>query len=94
MEKMVKLGEKRIILNVQHSKIGGCYPRLFIELDEKSYVNLDVTIGAPFPMKKTDFEDWAPDALEITEEEFLVELKDNGIGIRWEDFKKSLKGEV
>ena len=52
----------RVVVQVQESKIGQTYPRIFVE--EKfgeSYVNVDCVLGAAFKMREKDFEDWFDD---------------------------------
>lgn len=57
----------RTVVNVQYSKIGGSYPRIFVE-DKPSgiYYNFDLTLNAVFNMKASDFEDWWADATPIS----------------------------
>jgi hypothetical protein len=70
MEKLMKISDKRVILNVQYSGIGFGYPRLFIEVSDTQYINFDITVNGLFPMKKKDFNDWLEGAEEIPEADY------------------------
>ena len=48
----------RVIINEECSSIGYCYPRVFIEKDVDNHVNLDLTLGAYFKQKLSEFESW------------------------------------
>ena len=89
MEKLITIHNKRIIINVQYSQIGRGYSRLFIEVNENEYINLDTTLGACFKMKKSSFEDWLVDAKhisDITEVRKLIEES----GVCYEKFLEYL----
>ena len=94
MEKMFKVNDKRVVLVMEHSKIGYGYPRVFIEIIPKQeYVNLDVCVGVPFGMKQESFEDWAADATPLEdEEEIAKECLDHGVS--YDAIKKLLTGEL
>jgi hypothetical protein len=76
MEYLLKINNSRIILNVQHSKIGGSYPRLFVEISEEEYINIDLTLGAAFKMYKKDFNDWLQDSIEVKDDEVKKTLEE------------------
>lgn len=78
MTKLMMIDDERVILNVQYSKIGYGYPRLFIEIGDKHY-NLDLTVMAMFKMKAEDFADWAEDAEIVPAEEIEKLLKEHNI---------------
>lgn len=69
MEKYFEINGHKVIINKPQSKIGYTYPRLFIQESAENYVNLDLTIGHAFRMKKKDFEDWLEDAIKIEDED-------------------------
>lgn len=71
MAKIMTVNECRVILDVQTSGIGYSYPRFFVELPSEC-VNIDVTVGGIFKMKKSDFEDWASDAEKVSDPEKVV----------------------
>lgn len=78
-EKLMVLEGKRVILNAQYSKVGNCYPRLFIEATPEQYINADLTIGTAFRMEKKDFHDWLEDAETILEAQHDQVLTDYNI---------------
>jgi len=90
MDFLLTIEGKRVILNVQYSKIGCSYPRLFIEFSENEYVNYDVFLNAEFKMKKDDFNDWLVDAKPIPEESYEETLRE--FGINYKKLKDALKG--
>lgn len=67
----------RFIINDERSKIGYCYPRLFIEVGDE-YVNIDFTLGTAFKMKRQQFESWL-DGTEIIDADPKKVCKDLGI---------------
>mgnify|MGYP007112902920 CR=1 FL=1 len=70
------MNEVRIIINVQHSKIGYAYPRLFIEFQpEEKYINYDLTLGATFRMPKEDWDDWFEDSVDVDAKVICDEYK-------------------
>lgn len=94
MTKMFSICGKRVILNMEHSKIGYGYPRVFIETEpEQEYINLDVFLGAPFRMEKKDFEDWAADAQPLEDEAVITE-ECTQHGVSYETLKKVLMGQT
>lgn len=66
-----------VILNIQYSKIGFGYPRIFFKAGEK-YNNLDLTLGHVFPMTKEDWNSWFDEELEelTTSDEIATALQD------------------
>jgi hypothetical protein len=89
MEYLLSINGKRVILNMEFSKIGNCYSRLFIEFAEDDYINFDVMLGQTFKMKKEDFIDWLSEAEELPEEDY--EQKLNDCGINYNKLKEILK---
>lgn len=83
----------RVVVNVQQSKIGFSYPRIFVEehLKEK-YVNYDLTVGAAFKMKESDFEDWWSDAEPLSLHDMCIKVGLEEMPVR--DFLKGLRPEV
>ena len=68
----------RVVVQVQESRIGLTYPRIFVEEKfGKSYVIVDCTLGAAFNMRQKDFEDWFNDGEPATLQEAC---KTSGIG--------------
>lgn len=63
------LGGHTFLLNIQSSKVGFAYPRLFIEVQPDEHLVLDLTLGAAFKMKEEDWSDWMSDCEEITTDE-------------------------
>lgn len=69
----------RFILNEEYSKIGYCYPRIFVEnAKTQEYTNIDVTIGACFKQSKSDFESWI-DGTEMRGESYETICKSLGL---------------
>lgn len=76
-----QMGGYEILLNIQYSRIGNPYPRIFLHLpgEEGKYLNLDLAIDAAFKMKAKDFNDWKEGAEKLTGEEIDKQLLINGI---------------
>ena len=69
----------RFIINSQYSKIGGCYPRIFIA-DEKGFHNWDLTLNHIFGMTEENFLSWLDDVVTLTtDEEKRAALKEVGV---------------
>lgn len=90
-EKIYNSNGTEIILNVQYSKIGNGYPRIFIKQKDGICVNMDVTIGACFKMDQEDFQDWKKDAEIRTKEEFRQDFVENGLKLSEPKFDEWLK---
>jgi len=95
-EKYCSTNDNEFIINVQESKIGNCYPRIFIHsIDNDSFVNLDLSLPAIFKMKESDFCDWKADAEHIDEEKFYSLLKGMEINLdAFSDIVKELNKDV
>lgn len=88
MEKLFTIDGVKMILNIQFSKIGYSYPRLFIEvIPNGDYLNLDLSIGRCFTMPQKDWLDWLEDAEEITDMEKVKELCSE-YGLKFETLSK------
>lgn len=59
----------KILLNIEQSKIGYSYPRLFIEASNGEHINFDLTVGQLFGMSQKNWDDWMTDCETITIEE-------------------------
>ena len=66
-----------IIVNIQYSEIGFGYPRLFIKLKDKSYINVDLTIGSGFKMSQRDWNSWFDDDMVVEADAHTVLSKIN-----------------
>lgn len=55
---LFRIGPLCFILNVQQSSIGYSYPRIFISYPDRSYLNVDLTLGACFAMTEKDWLSW------------------------------------
>lgn len=73
MANLITVSGLRMILNVQYSKIGSPYPRLFVETPKYEYVNIDLTLGASFKMPEKDWLDWIEDAIVVEDAKALLE---------------------
>ena len=85
---LFRVGVLSFILNVQQSKIGYSYPRIFIRFPDNSYLNCDLSIGTLFKMTAENWDSWI-DGTEIklnTIEE--VRAKCHEAGINWDEFEK------
>ena len=83
-----KIGFMTFILNDESSGIGYSYPRIFVAFLDGSCLNLDLSIGAIFPMTMEDFQSWS-DGSEIrldTIEE--VEKVFSNLSLSFENFKQ------
>lgn len=82
-----ELSGHQVLLNIQSSKIGYSYPRIFIEEAPDRHINLDLCLGAAFKMPEEDWADWISDCEEITQEEAREYLKPY---IKWDVFEQVL----
>ncbi len=83
-----RVGVLCFILNVQQSKIGYAYPRIFVRFPDDSYLNCDLSIGALFKMTAKDWDSWIDGTeihLDAIEE---VRAKCSEAGINWDEFEK------
>lgn len=71
-----------VILHCQSSKIGYCYPNIFINVDNVHYVNVDCTIPTMFNMTKADFDSWL-DGTEIylSTDEMYHQFREYGLDV-------------
>ena len=83
-EKVMTISGHRVIANVQCSEIGYSYGRLFIEEKPgQTYINFDLTLGATFSMKQSDWEDWLADA-ELVEDEQKMRQTIRQLGVNYD----------
>lgn len=67
-----------ILLNVQYSKIGYPYPRLFVEAKPGvKYYNLDLTVEAIFDMPVENWNSWIDDVIDVEPMSVINELNLN-----------------
>ena len=85
-----KHGEAEVIINVQYSKIGAGYPRLFVRKNGKC-LNVDLTIGAVFGMTQEDWESWFDGSLHETESETEITQGLSDIGMDASAFLTALE---
>jgi len=85
---LFRIGPLMFILNVQHSSIGYGYPRIFISFPDCSYVNLDLTLGALFPMSEADWSSWFDNELVSLYNIKDVNKKMEEAGINWPELEK------
>lgn len=79
MSKHFTHGKVEVITNVEYSKIGAGYPRIFIKMNG-TYHNIDLTIGTTFPMSEADWKSWFDEELQelATHEEIVAALTEVG----------------
>ena len=83
-EKVMTISGHRVIANAQYSAIGYGYGRLFIEEKPgEAYINFDLTLGATFSMKQSDWEDWLEDA-ELVEDEQTKRMLIRQLGVNYD----------
>lgn len=71
-----------LILHCQSSKVGYCYPNIFINVSNEKYVNVDCTIPAIFSMTKADFDSWLDGTeIPVTTEEMLYQFREHGLSV-------------
>lgn len=56
----------QIISDIQVSKIGYSYPRLFVEIvPGEKYINIDLFLKSAFNMPVENWNDWSADTVEV-----------------------------
>lgn len=82
-------GGATVIINRQFSKIGACYPRVFIR-KENDFINFDLSLNHCFGMKEEDFNDWLSNAGKL---DYIEDVKTNlsEIGLNAETFLTALE---
>ena len=85
---LFRVGPLMFILNVQQSSIGYGYPRIFISFPDCSYLNLDLYLGAFFPMSEADWSSWFDDELVSLYDINEVNEKMEEAGIDWPQLEK------
>lgn len=79
MSKLFTVNGINFISNIEYSKIGYAYPRIFVEAKPgEIYYSNDLTLGQLFPMKKNDWDDWASDAEKV---EVAEGLEETGVSV-------------
>ena len=69
----------RFIIHAPCSKVGFCYPRIFIA-DERGFHNWDLTLNHIFGMTEENFLSWLDDVVTLTtDEEKRAALKEVGV---------------
>ena len=83
-----RVGPLLFILNIQESKIGFSYPRIFIGFPDNSYLNCDLSLGAVFKMTEKDWFSWL-DGTEISLDNIdtIREICDS-CGVNWDAFEE------
>ena len=83
-----KIGFMTFILNDESSEIGYSYPRIFVAFLDGSCLNLDLSIGAIFPMTMEDFQSWS-DGSEI-KLDTIEEVKEvfSNLSLSFENFEQ------
>jgi hypothetical protein len=78
------IGAVKFLLNIQHSKIGYAYPRLFMKFEDGSCANLDLTIGQVLGMKSESWDSWIDDDLIRLDNptEITAKLIENGVSYK------------
>lgn len=86
MTKKFTVNNKVVLLEVEFSKIGYGYPKLFVEqVPGESYIMVDVYLGAAFNMPVENWAAWFADAVD-------GELKDfDEAGINYDNLCIALK---
>ena len=70
MTKKYTIHDCVVLIDVQYSKIGYGYPRIFVEVvPTKEYVMIDATVGAAFVMPAANWDAWFADAVNGTLED-------------------------
>jgi len=85
-----KHGDAEVIVNVQYSKIGAGYPRIFVRKNGKC-INVDLTIGGVFGMSQSDWDSWFDGSLHETESDSEISQGLADIGMNASAFLLALE---
>lgn len=88
MAYIFRIGPMIFIFNVQYSKIGASYPRLFVAWPDGSYTNIDLYLGCGFPMSEDDWYSWFDDELIDLNDIEDVRRVTKEAGINWDPLEE------
>lgn len=80
------MGVMACILNIQTSRIGYSYPRVFVQFPDKSCVNIDFTLGRVFAMSEASWNSWLDDSQMVLDTIKQVRDKFTAEGLDWDAF--------
>jgi hypothetical protein len=81
-----RVGLLTFILNIQTSRIGYGYPRVFVRFPDNSYVNIDFTLGRILAMSEADWNSWLDGSQVVLNTIEQVRGKFTNAGLSWDAF--------
>jgi hypothetical protein len=81
-----QMGVLDCILNIQTSRIGYSYPRVFVRFPDNSYLNIDFTLGRMFAMSEADWNSWLNGSHVVLDTIKQVRNKFIAEGLDWDAF--------
>jgi hypothetical protein len=81
-----RIGLLAFILNIQTSRVGYSYPRVFVRFPDNSYVNIDFTLGRAFAMSEASWNSWLDGSYVVLDTIKQVRDKFTAVGLNWDAF--------
>ena len=82
-----RIGPMQFIINAQYSGIGYCYPRVFVQFPDSSYLNCDLYLCGCFTMTENDWFSWLDGTEEYIDTIEEVRKIAQECGFNWDKFE-------